>query len=478
MQKHGTHWQNMSEANRNKYVKQADLLRASRAHDIEEAVQEKITEVKVHQAEREGDDSALGSTTMTYGVSRLSPEEWMEYATVHESLRELKQKEVVERAKGPQAPEPLTTERFELLRSRTIVAKHALPVLSDVAKQIVRSREHFQNAVFKLCTSDGEDCLLKMCFALQKPLLLCCSVVRAVSEEELREDGIYADMSRAEKAYLHDVIAFQAMPGTDFGHYWDADTDYESIHVYLNCHYDRQGRICTLEPAVRIEAVMGSLPAPKGGGRHEIGDKPRASAKRGAGSAPAEPPRGWIADIMAEADDIEGLPETADNHDIGEHANDVGEEEAPREIEVVSDAVKEAKRALPAFHLDYSSLFRVSVLGGEWQVKRTGRSIYGVRVDGKTKGIITDLLACWPHLPRSASYDYSVYTSEGAHALAHLWMWKMAYIATQWQGADFTDTHFPPMDSELEYPQEHMSTVEQLGQRAQNRLKQIRMMWP
>eukprot|EP00971_Amphidinium_carterae_P150395 2981918-Amphidinium_carterae.2 len=463
MQKHGTHWQNMSESNRNKYVKQADLLRAARAHDIEEAVQDKITQInyKVHQAERAGDDAGTGSATMTYAVSRLSPEALMEYATVHDTLRELKQKEVNERAKGPQVPEPLTSKRFEMLRSRTMFYKHALLALSDVAKYIVRSREHFQNAVFLLRMSDDEECRLKMCFALQKPLLLCTSIVRAVTEEELREDGIYAEMSRAEKACLHDVIAFQAMPGTDFGHYWDADIPYESIHVYMNCQYDRQGRICTLEPAVRIEAVMDSFSAPKGGGKHDGAKKTYAAAKRGAGSDAAEQPRGWVSDILDEPVDVDGLPGTDDADEIGEYANDIGEEEAPREIEVVAHAVKEAKRSLPAFHLDYSSHFRVSVLGGDWQMKRTGRSIYGVRVDGKSKGIISDLLACWPNLPHSASYDYN-----------------MAYIATQWQGADFADTNFPAMDSEMVYPAEHMATVEQLGKRAQNRLKQIRTMWP
>eukprot|EP00971_Amphidinium_carterae_P063026 1247196-Amphidinium_carterae.1 len=136
----------MSVSHQRKYHKQAEVVRAMREHDIQEAVQAKLEEVKVIQAQHTEPSRDQCSTTMTYSSSRLGPDEIAEYDAVRERLSQISHAEVSKLAKGPRTPEPVHSDLFEQMRSLSKFGKHAPEPLLDVAKSIVRSRDHFINA--------------------------------------------------------------------------------------------------------------------------------------------------------------------------------------------------------------------------------------------------------------------------------------------------------------------------------------------
>eukprot|EP00971_Amphidinium_carterae_P179669 3563202-Amphidinium_carterae.1 len=77
MMKHGAHWKQMSHAQRQKYDKQAELARAMKEHATEEALQSKLDEVNVLQAQHADVAKLAGSSTMTYSSSRLPVDVFM-----------------------------------------------------------------------------------------------------------------------------------------------------------------------------------------------------------------------------------------------------------------------------------------------------------------------------------------------------------------------------------------------------------------
>eukprot|EP00971_Amphidinium_carterae_P033885 667163-Amphidinium_carterae.1 len=103
-----------------------------------------------------------------------------------------------------------------------------------------------------------------MAFALQKPILLCCKVVRPLTSEEKDSETSTPAITWAAKAYAHDVVSFEAMPGTDFGESWAVDKQYERIEVFMNCQYNDRGHLCTLEPSQYLEVVLQALPCQRG----------------------------------------------------------------------------------------------------------------------------------------------------------------------------------------------------------------------
>eukprot|EP00971_Amphidinium_carterae_P134129 2657816-Amphidinium_carterae.1 len=82
----------------------------------------------------------------------------------------------------------------------------------------------------------------------------------------------------------------------------------------------------------------------------------------------------------------------------------------------VLEAVQSAKNIYESRKEIRQRMFKVSLLGGRWQVERTGRSVYGLRCDiGKNTTL--HLMAVTWHINKSASFEYNVYSEHGARIL-------------------------------------------------------------
>ena len=67
-------------------------------------------------------------------------------------------------------------------------------------------------------------------------------------------------------------------------------------------------------------------------------------------------------------------------------------------------------------------------------MERTGRTIYGVRVDVKKGTAAAELCAAFK-LTKSASFERSVYGEEDGSVLSRLWIHRMSFLCAAWEDA-------------------------------------------
>eukprot|EP00971_Amphidinium_carterae_P264781 5252304-Amphidinium_carterae.1 len=75
-------------------------------------------------------------------------------------------------------------------------------------------------------------------------------------------------------------------------------------------------------------------------------------------------------------------------------------------------------------------------------IARTGRSVYGLRVDIVKHTILDELANVW-QVRRSASFEYNVYSVEGAQILVDAWMERMQFVGSVWDAHGRSGTEFP-----------------------------------
>ena len=80
---------------------------------------------------------------------------------------------------------------------------------------------------------------------------------------------------------------------------------------------------------------------------------------------------------------------------------------------------------------DCQSEFTVHILGGKWQQARTGRDIYGLRVDCRRESDCARM-AAGLGISKSASFEYNKYGEEMAALLVELFKHKMLHLRRRW----------------------------------------------
>eukprot|EP00971_Amphidinium_carterae_P338750 6476246-Amphidinium_carterae.6 len=144
----------------------------------------------------------------------------------------------------------------------------------------------------------------------------------------------------------------------------------------------------------------------------------------------------------------------------------------------VIEAVKSARRDIEQKRELRISLFKISLLGGQWQIQRTGRSVYGLRVDVVKNTIVDELSNVW-HVRKSASFEYNVYSREGAEILVEAWMDRMQFVAAVWDAHGRSSLVFPAKCHDVfVYAPEIQDRFMSLTERSRSRLAQFALIWP
>lgn len=124
-----------------------------------------------------------------------------------------------------------------------------------------------------------------------------------------------------------------------------------------------------------------------------------------------------------------------------------------------------------------SDMFRSTLLGGHWQVHRTGRSVYGVRVDVRSNTLAASLCEAFG-LNKSASFEHNVYGEEKASLLTRFWIHRMTSLVSCWEEAGARRQFSQEALQRYEVPDEVQAKWEEFHGRVLTRAKQIRSLAP
>eukprot|EP00971_Amphidinium_carterae_P297643 5913473-Amphidinium_carterae.1 len=96
--------------------------------------------------------------------------------------------------------------------------------------------------------------------------------------------------------------------------------------------------------------------------------------------------------------------------------------------------LEEAKTASAGFAETPDTHFRQTLLGGAWQVKRTGRAVYGLRADVKQSSPLRELCRRFS-LGYSVSCEYNRFGERVSADLVHAWQQRLVQLEKIWSDA-------------------------------------------
>eukprot|EP00971_Amphidinium_carterae_P192187 3813440-Amphidinium_carterae.1 len=191
----------------------------------------------------------------------------------------------------------------------------------------------------------------------------------------------------------------------------------------------------------------------------------------------------WMRDLLAvdEPGRVPALDTPQLHEDEGTQVDDIqhGQEGAEgEEVEAAWEALEELReQTVMAEEANIDKFYRVSILGGEWSVRRSGRVVNSFRTDIRHD---TYIHACATRfgLPISATFDVELYTHEGAAALSELWKARMHMLAEQWRDAGKPEKYPEGVVASYEPEGDLLLRLDRLEGRGAKRRRDIQCLQP
>eukprot|EP00971_Amphidinium_carterae_P041792 821360-Amphidinium_carterae.2 len=414
---HGQEWKQLSAEQHRRFEAQAAGLRSERAARNEQELRAAQTKKQALLAEIDSGPSML--VPMTFAACKLSAQDFEDMGCFRPRSLPASSGTGSARSLLQACPPPVSDDAFHQCMER-----------SDLAETLVQSTS-----------------LLRSACALRD--ILKFTVLEAVCEEEcyyflfslivkrpceitllrlLEVDQSEAELSCTSMA-LRDGNA-QPRPVKCFkyeGGFFAESSLWQSLdgcrlNIYANALFCGLGVVAVFSGAESLTKIVDAHVGEGINARQQRTEESTASTGR---SGQAVDASSWIIEAFARSRSAAIDTSHPDNE---KESTGEGDNEDSNDDEIMSgffEAVaheraerREDMRSTLAESL--SELFRWQVMGGSWQMERTGRSLYGVRVDIKAATSLHAFSSRF-RLGLSASFEYNVYTEAHAEGFARLW---------------------------------------------------------
>ena len=162
-----------------------------------------------------------------------------------------------------------------------------------------------------------------------------------------------------------------------------------------------------------------------------------------------------------------------DSQDRDEAEPDVPEEPDER----LWQELEANRRSFASRAEEIDTQFRMSLLGGAWQVARTGRAVYGLRVDIKKNTALWDFASAF-NLKMSQSFENNVYSEAGGQLLSKLWRMRLHQLSVAWETAGRPATFPKDQVDALELEQSDRQALDSLTGKAAKRGQMLLTLLP
>eukprot|EP00971_Amphidinium_carterae_P349506 6491046-Amphidinium_carterae.5 len=433
MRIHGQYWDALTHEEKDAYNRKASEVRSATQHVLDEEIRDTESRLQI-AVMRETSAVQRASTSMVASSARLPDSALRTWSTLSSArvfadgnLRKLGENAM----KGV---ESLSAEREQELVAASLLDKQDTEPKSSLYVQVARNRDKFLNACFAVESSDGIQwfrCIL----AIVTPPTLQFMEVREVEVQPVpfhveSQVSTFSQLTRASFSYKW---SFDSVQFTSRDIFVDADPDF--VGVVTPTSFKATSTLVAWSDLLALSSflqeegpcVEESEPKPK---------KPRiVESEAQSGLIVAHP---WLRALGATSrasSSTSALPEEAPQEP------DTGTAVESQDIVEVADreifhALRSALRAdnTGEGHTDTDdSMFAVSILGGKWNVERTGRKLYGSRYDVRKESAAHK--CCSLHgMKLSASFDYHAHGEETAKTLATLYQAKIMHVVRHWLG--------------------------------------------
>ena len=387
------------------------------------------------------------SSTMTFSSAALSDASLEVCVDNYKALKGFGALVKEKRTKEMACPGPLEQADYESVRATSLLAEDwgsPTEPLSDVLKRVSMQRDIFADAVFELTLRDGSSLYWRFVFSLQKPMFV---YFLPLTREGV---GVQLDTSTLVGRDVHSNTGAIPTMRWSYDHNDLASLDpfrddaISSVAVYLKSpFYVPGGFVLTFDVPYPLE----SLPLPTSGKTAEdktTQEPPGKRAKKGA-SVRAEvlESHPWVADFMEAVNKNSrpaGSSEGTGDATKGGMRPVSACETVNESSDPLDDVFMQTFQALDEQRQqeqgnDDTDLFAYTLLGGAWQIKRTGRALYGHRVDIRKETVVRTFAEHFA-MPCSASFEFSKFSAKGSALMVRLWSRRMHALAVAWDNSD------------------------------------------
>ena len=432
MKLHGVHWEKLTAAAKRAYEQEAEAERASKQQRRTEDLATLRQELASLRAEAGKSKDPQGSMLISCCALDKASLQRLGSLMQEGSFKGKQLQKVRERCLD--CPKPLLSAEMAKLEAVSQLPVRNLKALPDIAKQLCQMRDSFREAVFCV-TQEGTDRWMRFLFASQNPFAVFFQDldVETVEHRSASVGSGWAEQWSAVHLWQWRLRIGQFLTGSVL-----EDTDPSKVSVVMRSWFAADGRLLSHDVLQPLLPMLKAL-APEQAREPEV--LPPATARRRAAEPSLVEKHPWLAAVTSlkepqERSDREELPDDAAEDSLGDKASeDDGLEGASGQdgdYDELFTALENQRCVLRGDVTAHSDMFRTSLLGGQWQVERTGRTIYGVRVDAKPGTTAAELCAAFK-LTKSASFERSVYGEEGGSFLSKLWIHRMSFLCAAWE---------------------------------------------
>eukprot|EP00971_Amphidinium_carterae_P016557 327138-Amphidinium_carterae.2 len=262
------------------------------------------------------------------------------------------------------------------------------------------------------------------------------------------------------------------------------DTDPKYIDVFQHCHYAAHCQVKSFGVSIPLSVLLQEQSEVKSetdvsGATVSTGEARVRKRTRDDEAVLDEHP--WMAaflDVEPLASGIAGNTRTSlatsSRASASTDDNDVPEDGS---VDAAFASMEKERADTFAAETTLQDEFKWTLLGGQWQAQRTGRNIYGYRVDCRAGGL-PFLLANTFHMSRSASFEQNVYGENGSSLMSELWASRMSWLASQWDSAGRPVDAFPAIRTAFALSAEQEELGGTLAKRAKKRYDEIVKLLP
>ena len=440
MASHGKLWRKLSDVQKKGYSELAARSRATiDRHSLE---QETSLERQMQECLAEQKENQLnGSQTMTFSSVTVSETGLHRCLDLFQTLEGHSSLVQEKRRKEMQCPEPISDQDYEQWRAKSVCVDHAnrpKGCKSDILKRVSLQRDDFTDAAFEIAHADGSRTWFRFVFSLQRPVLAYflplkpCYVNVQLDVDDLKGRDL-RDFTAAVPTMKWVFEQTELSSDDPF-----AEEAIANISVYMTTILVPGSCVLTYDVAYPLEEML-AVPVEKVsnvGVERETSGKRADKAKQVRADILVENP--WVSSFLASerAKSSASASMSTSSHTERSAVATHDCEAASETDELLDEIFVRAFDALDASRQadDTETVaegFVFSLLAGAWQVKRTGRQVYGHRCDCRRDSLARTFAAHFD-LPVSASFEQTKFGERGSVLMVQLWARRMEALANFW----------------------------------------------
>ena len=412
MQRHGHHWNELRPEQKDVYEQRAAIARGVKLAHIQEAIEEQETALAVAAASTEKATTCgamLASNCRLQPVSLAKIQQLWDSKIYSDKVVRDSQKSALE------CPTPVVESTYADLVAKSGLSQKPVIEMCSLSKRIAHCRRELAHSVVGICR-DGEWVWFRFAQAILQPIQVVWIPLTELEVSMVENPAVT-------------VADWQHQQGADFQQSWTfvagdfevgdvlLDVPLTDIHLIKNTVFQGPGILTTTSS---IEPMAAFLQA------NEAGRVPKAKAK--APSTSQQPPAkkrvlsqvpAWMGVTTgtgqagaSSASSSTGAPSRIAAGVDEDDADTLIQDAEELSLNPLWAELDEARSAQSTHQASVDDNFREHLLGGAWQVQRTGRVVYGLQSVMRPNTIVD---VCSAICTRSAAFEYNTMVNLQLH---------------------------------------------------------------